>query len=152
MTASTIWTAVKTSYETNGLITLTNLRDRSATAIDDTAGEDAAQEVIDLWPVYAQEAYDATDAAHLAVAKQATIAVLWRRGGSSTSIAEVKWNEVFSSEGLLAKVRGTGARARSGPKSNSDVSTTRDSRRYRGWADRDAYPTGFLPNRSTSNE
>ena len=102
MTATALWAAVVVSYDADGLITLSNIRDRSATTIDTTAGEDAAQGVIDLWPVYAQETYDASDSTHVEVAKQAVIALLWRRGGSSTTIAEVKWDEIFSPEGLIA--------------------------------------------------
>lgn len=142
MTASALWTAVKASYESTGLVTLTNIRDRAATTIDDTAGEDAAQEVIDLWPIYAQEDYDASDTAHVAVAKQGVIAVLWRRGGTATNVAQVKWDEVFSPEGLIARVKRTGARGRQGPSSNA----TSDA--YRGWSDRDSLPSGILPNRS----
>lgn len=155
MTASALWTAVKASYEINGLITLTNIRDPNASAVDDTIGEDAAQAVIDLWPAYAQEAYDASDATHVEVAKHGVIAVLWRRGGAATTIAEVKWDEVFSPDGMVARVRRTGARARQGPSSNSGTSQraeNADGRNYRGWSDRETLPTGFLPNRVSADD
>lgn len=140
MTASALWTAVKASYDEQGLLTLTNIRDRAATAIDDTAGEDAAQEVIDLWPSYAQTDYDATDSRHVAIGKHAVIAVLWRRGGTAAGIAQVRWDEVFSQSGMIASLRRTDARARSGPKTNANTT-------YSSWSSRDALPHGILPSR-----
>lgn len=156
MTASALWTAVKGSYDSDGLLELTNIRDRAATTIDDAVGEDAAQAVIDLWPAYAQEDYDSTDSMHVEVAKQGAIAMLWRRGGSASSIEQVKWEEVFSPEGLIAKVKRTGARGRQGPKSNSGVSQrselTSNGQRVRGWSDPDSLPTGYLPNRRIAED
>lgn len=139
MTAAALWTAVKSSYEETGLIGLTNIRDRAATAIDDTFGQDAAQEVIDLWPVYAQLAYDADNGTHVAIAKEAVIAVLWRRGGTSTTIAEVKWDAVFSDSGTIARLRRTEPRGHRGPSSTA----TKDA--YRGWSSDDSLPPGLLP-------
>ena len=153
MTAAALWVAVKASYEETGLVTLTNIRDRSAVSINDTVGEDAAQAVIDLWPAYAQEDYDANDALHVECAKQGVLAMLWRRGGTSTTIAEVKWSEVFSPDGLISRVRRTGARGHEGPVSNSGVSQATEldaGRQVRGWADRESLPSGILPNRRTA--
>jgi phage gpG-like protein len=100
---SELWAAVKVSYDANGLIALSNIRDRTASAVDDTVGTDAALQVIDLWPLYAQVAYDNTDSQHLAVAKRGTIAVLYERGGSSSAIAKVEWDEVFGDGGLIIR-------------------------------------------------
>lgn len=151
MTAAALWTAVVASYDADGLISLTNIRDRSATTIDTTVGESAAQGVIDLWPIYAQIAYDASNATHVEAAKQGVIALLWRRGGTAASIAKVEWDEVFAADGLLSKVRSTGARSRRGPSTNSGVVTaselTEDGRNVRGWSDLDSMPHGILPSR-----
>lgn len=155
MSAADLWVAVKASYETTGLVTLTNIRNRGAVSIDDSVGEDAAQAVIDLWPAYAQEAYDATDALHVEVAKQGVLAVLWRRGGSSATIAEVKWAEVFSPDGLISRVRRTGARGHEGPVSNSGVSQASElsgGRPVRGWSDRESIPNGIMPRRNIAGD
>ena len=114
----TIWTAVKLRYDADGLITLTNTRDRTATTIDDTAGTEAANGVINIWPAYAQVTFDVSDNLHVEVAVRGTIANLWERGGSAASIAKVEWDEVFSADGLISKVRETGPRGRQGPTSN----------------------------------
>jgi len=152
----TIWTAVVASYDSDGLITLTNIRDRSATSVSTATGQNAAQGVIDLWPAYAQVAFDVDDALHLEVAKRATIAMLWERGGSSSEIAKVEWDEVFSPDGLLARIKRTGARGRQGPSSNSGVQQkaeqTASGGKYRGWSDRESLPVSYLPNRKTAAE
>lgn len=151
--AADLWTSVVAAYDSGGLISLTNIRDRSATAVNTTTGQNAAQEVIDLWPAFAQVAYDDTDALHVAVARQGVIAVLWRRGGSASTIEQVKWDEVFGDDGLLAKVRRTGARGRVSPLTNSGLSSspdqTSDGRTVRPWSDPDSFPTGTLPLRRT---
>ena len=155
MSATTLWAAVVTSYEANGLIQLTNLRNPAASSIDTTAGEDAAQQVIDFWPIYAQSALDETDSAQVQVAKMAVIAVLWRRGGSALSIAKVEWEEVFGDGGLISKVKRTGARAHAVPQTNSGVSTKSElahGRSVRGWSDRDAMPHGILPSRLIADD
>ncbi len=149
--AADLWTAVKADYDPDGLITLTNIRDRSVTAIDDANGTAAAQAVIDLWPIFAQAEYDPTDNADLQVAEMGVIAMLWRRGGASSVIEQVKWDEVFGSSGLLLKLRDTRARARIVPQSNSGVSQApeRDAggHNVRGWSDRESLPVGVLSNR-----
>lgn len=152
--ASDLWAAVVVDYDEDGLITLTNPGDPAAEAIDTTQGEAAALGVINIWPVYAGIAYDETNALHVEVAEFAVIALLWRRGGAATSIERIKWDEVFSPEGMIARVRRTDARAHSGPSSNSDVrqaSGASDGRRYKGWSDRAALPSNFLPRRSVAD-
>lgn len=148
--ATDLWAAVEASYDSAGLLALTNIRDRSATAVDDTVGADACQGVIDMWPAYAQVTYDAANALHVEVAKRAVIALLWSRGGTSATIAKVEWDEVFGESGLLSKVRRTGARGRTAPSSNSGVqsrSELSNGRAVRGWSDRDALPVNYLPSR-----
>ena len=153
---SELWAAVVVSYDSDGLITLTNIRDRAATSVDTTVGEDAALGVINLWPAYAQEAYDSTDDLHVEVGKRATIAMLWERGGTSSAIAKVEWDEVFSPDGLIARVRRTGARGRQGPNSNSGVTQkteqTASGGKYRGWSDRESLPVTWMPNRVTARD
>jgi hypothetical protein len=145
--ATDLWDAVKLSYEEQGLVTLTNIRDRSSSAVDDTVGADAAQAVIDLWPIYAQVAYDGTDGTHLEIGKQGVIAILWRRGGSSTEIEQVRYDTVFGDGGLLEKLKNTDPRGRQGPSSNSGVKTTSElanGSQVKGWSDRDASGAEFM--------
>lgn len=152
---NTLWDAVKARYDSNGLISLTNIRDGSQTTIDDTVGTEAANGTINLFPVSAQEAFDVTDGAHLEAAVMGVIAMLWRRGGTSSEIEQVKWDEVFSPEGIIAKVRRTGPRGHQGPSSNSGVSQkselTSSGSQVRGWADRESLPPYTLPARRSVN-
>lgn len=155
MSATDLWAAVVASYDSNGLLRLTNIESNEATAIDTTVGEDAAQTVINLWPIYAEEDYDATDATHVEVAKMGVIAVLWRRGGTSADIERVKWDEVFSPEGLIARVRRTGARGRTAPQTNSGVSQKselQNGRAVRGWSDDESLPEGILPRKTVAED
>lgn len=151
MTAATeLWASVESAYDAGGLISLTNIRDRSATTVNDTVGESAAQEVIDLWGIYAQADYDSTDATNVAIGRQAVIAVLWRRGGSASTIEQVKWEEVFGDEGLIAKLKRTNSRGRISPSTNSGVQQSSElsgGRAVRPWSDPDAIPNAFLPRR-----
>ena len=114
-----------------------------------TKGEAAAQAVINLWPVYAQVEYDAANAVHVEVAEMGVIAMLWRRGGSSSAIEQVKWDEVFGDDGLISRVRRTGPRGRAAPSSNSGVQQApeRDAggRLVRGWADTQSLPSNYMP-------
>lgn len=154
MSAADLWTAVKADYDTAGLITLTNIRNRGAVAVNDTVGESAAQAVINLWPIYAQVEYDAANAQHVEVAELGVIAMLWRRGGSASAIEKVKWDEVFGNEGAIARVRRTGPRGHAGPSSNSGVQTRSEmvnGRPIRGWSDPDSLPTGFLSTPRTAD-
>lgn len=151
MSAANLWTAVKADYDADGLISLTNIRNRGATAIDDTVGTAAAQAVINLWPAYAQVAYDANNALHVEAAELGVISILWRRGGASSTIEQVKWDEVFGTEGVIARIRRTGPRGHARPVSNSGVQqapeTGPDGGQVRGWADRESLPAGFLSTR-----
>ena len=152
--ATDLWDFVVANYESEGLINLTNPRDNNATAVDATYGATAAQEVIDLFPLYGQVTYDASDSQHIAVGRRALIAVLFERGGTSSSIAQVEWAEVFGDDGLMSKLKRTGARGRQGPSSNSGVSQrselTSNGRKARPWSDPAALPggRGFMPRRT----
>jgi hypothetical protein len=153
--ATELWTKVTEAYDSAGLISLTNIRDRTATTVNTSVGQQAAQDVIYLWPQYAQEEYDSTDNAQVLLAAMAVIALLWRRGGSSTSIAKVEWEEVFGPDGLIANFKQTNARARSSPSTNSGVTqkAETDGRggNVRGWADRESLPQGILPTRRSAS-
>lgn len=156
MTAATdLWAAVVVSYDNSGLVTLTNIRDRSQTAITTAVGEDAALGVLNLWPAFAQVDYDATDNLHIEVAKLGTIAILWRRGGSATTIEQVKWDEVFSPDGLISKVKRTGPRGRQGPKTNSNLTQpsglTSAGGRKLPWSHEASMPLGIMPSDRSVN-
>lgn len=157
MSASTLWSSVVAAYDEHGLAQLTNTHTPDAASIDTAVGESAAQEVIDLWPLYAQEEFSASNSAHMAVGRHAVIAVLWNRGGSSTEIAKIRWDDVFSQDGMISRVRRTGPRGRQGPRTNSGVKTRSElvnGRRVRGWSDPDALPGGqdFLPQRRIADD
>lgn len=144
----TVWAYTKTVYDSAGLVTLTNVRDRTATAIDDDVGTAAAASVLNLWPLYVQIAFDVADASHVEVAARGVIAVLWERGGAATSIERQKWDTIFGGGGIAERLRNTSARGRPGPSSSSGVSSSGDSddgMLRRGWSDRASLPPGWLP-------
>lgn len=144
----TVWAYAKTVYDANGLVTLTNVRDRSATAIDDDVGKAAAASVLNLWPLYVQIAFDVADATHVEVAARGVIAILWERGGAATSIERQKWDTIFGAGGIAEKLKNVSPRGRPGPSSTSGVQSSRESDdgtlRY-GWSDRKSLPPGVLP-------
>lgn len=158
MTASTLWASVTSNYEAQGLITLTNPRDPAATLVDDDYGLAAAQEVIDLWPMYAQVEFDEDDSRHITVGRRGVIAVLFERGGTSSTISEVEWNQVFGDDGLIAKLKRTSARARQGPSSNSGVDQKSElsstGGKVRGWSEPASLPggRGYLPRQVYSDD
>lgn len=157
MSASTLWASVVANYDEGGLVSLTNTGETSSESIDTAVGESAAREVIDLWPIYAQEEFSASNTAHMAVGRHAVIAVLWHRGGTSTDIAKVRWDDVFSPDGLISRVRRTGPRGRQGPSTNSGVqqrTETVNGRRVRGWSDPDSLPgsRNYLPTRRIADD
>jgi hypothetical protein len=147
-----LWAYVESVYDAEGLITLTNIRDRSATTVDDVVGLAAAQSVIYLWPAYAQVEFDETDGLHLEVGAVAVISVLWRRGGASSAIEEVKWDQVWGTEGMIQKVRRTDPRGRAGPKSNSGTITSTESGTQYGWSDLNSLPAGYMPSGSDTRQ
>lgn len=156
MSATDLWTAVVAAYPSQALIDLTNLDDRAATAVDTTFGETAAQAVIDLWPIYAQAAYDADDATHVEVGILGTIAMLNRRGGTSTQVEVITWDQVFGEGGVMEKLRRTGPRARiipaaSGNSQRSSEGTSSGSPE-RPWSDPDSRPYGISPQTRTVND
>ena len=148
---SDLWDYVESIYDVDGLISLTNIRDRAATAADDAVGTAAALSVIRLWPAYAQVDFDVLDGLHLEVAAVGVIAVLWRRGGAATGIEQVKWDTVFGDDGMIAKVRRTDPRGRPGPSSNSGTITTQESGTQFGWSDRASLPPHYLTRRTDTD-
>jgi hypothetical protein len=146
--ATDLWAAVEAHYNAQDLLNLTNLHDPTAITADDTVGVEVSQSVIDLWPAYAQVAYDSSDALHVEVAMMGVIAKLWERGGTAVSIAKMKWDEVFT-DGVIQRLKMTGPRAHAGPSSNSEVTSSSELRsdgtRNRPWSDPKALPIGILP-------
>lgn len=149
--AAALWTAVKSNYDNGGLVTLTNINVRSATTINDTVGTAAAQSTINLFPAYAQIGYDGTNVLHVEAGMLGVIAVLWRRGGSAATIEQVRWDEVFGNDGVIAKLKMTGARGHGSPTTNSGVvqssELNSDGQRSRPWSDRRALPIEWMPKR-----
>jgi len=145
----TLWTAVVARYPSSVLVALTNVDDPSGTSVDTAYGTEAANGVINLWPLYAQVDFDVTDATHLEVAARGVIAQLQERGGVSSQMAKIEWDEVFGDNGLIAKVSKTGPRGRQGPTTNSNIrqstGLTESGGRKRAWADKDSLPSGILP-------
>jgi len=146
--ATDLWAAVEAAYVTEDLLNLTNTYDPTATAADDTVGASVSQSVIDLWPAYAQVAYDSSNALHVEVAMMGVIAKLWERGGTAATIAKQKWDDVFT-DGVIERLKMTGPRAHAGPSSNSEVTASSELRadggRNRPWSDRASLPLGTLP-------
>lgn len=146
--ATDLWAAVVVSYDDRSLAQLTNTNNRATQTITTAVGEDAALGVINLWPAYAQVDYDASNALHVEVAKRGVIAMLWERGGSATTIAQVEWDEVFT-DSMLDRIKRTGPRGRQSPKSSSNVKASSglraDGSKPRPWSDDDALPFGILP-------
>lgn len=145
--ADDLWTAVKAAYAQDKLIQLTNIYTRGTGAIVDSVGTSAAQHVIDLWPNYVQSEYDGTDARHVAVGLQATIAVLMDRGGAAQDEARERWDEVFGDNGLMARLRTTSTRDRQEPSTN--MPEVRNGERLLPWSSDQSMPVGFLPSRRT---
>lgn len=139
----TVWTAVVARYDNDSLVSLTNINDRDQGSIDTTVGTEAANGTLNLWPAYAQVEFDVSDGLHLEVAVRGTIAMLQERGGTSTDVAKIEWEEVFANDGLMGKVKRTGPRGRQGPSSNSGVTTpaeTSNGRAVIGWSHRNNFP------------
>lgn len=152
--ATDLWASVEEHYQEDGLIDLTNINDRGATTVNTTAGENAAQSVLDLWDMYAQIEYDATKTTHIETARQGVIAMLWRRGGSSSSIAQVRWDEVFANDGLIGKLRATQPRGRQGPLSNNTGVVASNEAQHGAiysWSDPRSTPRGLRPNPTPVN-
>lgn len=106
---STTWDAVKDRYDAQALAELTQQRDTTDGTIDDTVGERAVTAVTSLWPVYVQEAYDETEQGHLELAVEGVIAMLFKWGGTTHRIAQVRWDEWLD---FARAWRNTHARAR----------------------------------------
>lgn len=156
MTAADLWTACEAAYSVQALTELTNPDSRSASESDDAKGQNAAQAVIDLWPLYAQVAYDAANDLHVQVGVMGVIAVLHRRGGSSSTIDKVTWDEVFGDDGMMMKLKRTGARARSAPvisgSTERSTEATTSGGNVRPWSDRSSRPGGLSPDRNPADD
>jgi len=151
--ATDLWDSVVANYPSEGILSLSRPRQNEENTVDTAYGVTAAQEAIDSFPLFAQIVYDAADAQHVLVGRRAVIAILYERGGTSSEIAKVEWDEVFGDGGLMEKLQRTGARGRTTGATNSGVrqrtELTSDGKRVRGWSDPDALPGGrrYLPRR-----
>lgn len=153
--ATDLWAAVLVSYDNKSLRELTGVHDPTITGVNDTVGEDAAQGVINYWPVYAQIDYDGSLGLHVEVAKRGVIALLYERGGSSPQVAKLKWDDVFTN-GIIDKLKNTGPRGRQGPKTNSNLTQptglSASGRRKIPWSSPEALPIGMLPRDSLAGD
>lgn len=148
-----LWTAVKAAYAEATLLPLTSIHDRTATTIgasQDAVGTSAAEHVIGLWPSCVESEFDIADVTHLANAIEGTVAVLYKRGGTSSAVAKEEWDAVFGDSGLMSKLRRTTVRGRRGP-STSGPDTSSSGGDLRPWSDNKSMPVGFLPARRGVN-
>lgn len=153
----TLWTAVKAAYVTEALLPITNIHDETATSINDTVGTEAARQLIGIWPSYAEVTFAIANEAHLMVAIEGTVAILQRRGGTSSATAKRQWDDVFGEGGMLVRLKLTSPRGHLGPSSNSGVTQkaeTVNGQRVRPWSDPVSLPGGgqfLLPRRVISD-
>lgn len=143
---ATVWTEVKAAYPAEMLAPLTNLYDRSSgsTTVDDTVGQAAAQQFIDLFPDYAEVEFDASNRKHLARAIPGTVAILYQRDGLRTEEAKRAFDHVFGESGTMNALKRTGARARVEPKTTAP-DTLASGQERRAWSHEKSLPTGFMP-------
>lgn len=144
--AEDLFEALKLAYDKDGLVTLTNIRDRTKTVIDEIYGDATAQSVIDLWPAYVQIDYDETNALHVEVAMEMLVALFQKRGGYATTISEITWDQAIA---MLDRVKKTGPRGREGPQSNApDLSASGSE--LAPWSDESSFAEGIYPTRRTT--
>lgn len=143
--ASELWAAVKSRYDEQGLISLTNIRKRNAGSINNDVGEQAADDVILAFYTDVQTDYDHTSDYHLAVGVEGVIAMLWKRGGTAATIAKVKWEDWVERAKTLKNVE---PRGHAEPNTTSGLQPTKDGENISGrrhpWADRINF-RGLLP-------
>lgn len=149
---STLWDAVKDRYDAQALVELTQHRDVAATTIDDTYGERAVDGIVALFPTYVQEAFDDTSAAHILIGVEGVIALLFKWGGTTHRVAQVRWEDWLEQARAF---RSAGPRARIVPetsvpasKAPSDPPSTphtpwSDDRRFEGLSPRHSGGAGF---------
>jgi hypothetical protein len=143
---STTWTAVTDRYDNQALVELTQQRDTTTGTVDATVGERAVTAVTALWPVYVQEDYDDTNQGHLELAVEGVIAMLFKWGGTTHRIAQVRWDEWLD---FARAWRNTHARARIVPTTNkpdTEVKSPAPSTNYTPWSDKQKF-SGLTPGR-----
>ena len=88
------------------------------------------------------------DPANIAVAIRWVISVLYERGGFSAEIAREEYKEVVSDDnGLISRLRRTGARGRQAPSTSApDLSNGKELRPY---SHIKSLPVGFMPSTRT---
>lgn len=147
----TLWTAVKAGYAIDQLIPLTNIMDRGVDAIDDAVGTSAAEQVLGLWPSYAEFDFDVLKPTHMSVGIRWVIVVLYERGGFSAEIAREEWKEIASDDdGLLSRLRRTESRSRTAPAiSGPDLNSNGEE--ITPYSHRKSMPVNFMPSTRTVN-
>lgn len=116
-----LWDDVKARYPSPALIALTHPKDPTATSIDDTFGELAADDTEADLEIYCGVEYDGLDARHKAVACQGVILKLMQRSGQfKYTELEEKWEARLKA---LGKVTGNN---RVIPATNSTMTPTVD--------------------------
>jgi hypothetical protein len=108
-------------YPTQILKELTNPRTPSASSVDSTKLAQACTSVQRQFRTYAQMDYDSTLVEHVDVAVDGVVALLQRWGGSSRSIARIKWTDWIEE---CRALRDTGPRARFRPTSSGNLTKT----------------------------
>jgi len=143
---SLLWDAVRDRYDPQALAELTQQRETYDGSIDDAVGERAVTALVALWPTYIQEEYDETDQGHIEVGVEGVIAMLFKWGGTTHRIAQVRWDEWLD---FARAWRNTHARARIIP-TNSVPDTKRSSQApstpYTPWSDNKRFD-GLSPGR-----
>lgn len=109
-------TVVQARLSTNRLVQLTN-PDGTGNTVNTTALDNAITDVEAMWPVYAQEAFDETDATHLAIGVRAVEGWLQLLATGEDD----KWRAAEKAMQALAAV---GPRARISPVSNAEATPT----------------------------
>ena len=111
-------TEIALRYSPNFLISITNVGDNSATAIDTTFLNAAIADTESAFEVYAGSAFDSDDSRHVMIGCDGVIAKLTQFGGQSRSQGMEMWdNFVMAVKALRQKGK---------PKSSSNLATTAD--------------------------
>lgn len=122
---STLWDAVKDRYDDQALAELTRQRDGTVGSVNDAMGERAVTAITSwAFPVYIQETYDSTEQGHIEVGVEGVVALLFKWGGSTHRIAEVRWDDWME---MARAYRNTHARARIVPESSTPASEQRST-------------------------
>ena len=102
---------------------ITNWKKRGATSLDSQILGHAADDIENMFQVYAGVAYDDTNGLHIPIAVEGVVALLMRRGKQSTG--DRRWRDWLTTMEAFAKVNG---RERVLPDSTSQLQPSTDTR------------------------